>query len=76
MSGLHDELAGESTTSCKVCAFLTSLPPSLAEEWRRELALPVNIVGNTAIVRALSRRHVDVTEPSVRRHRSRHGFAG
>lgn len=67
---LHDELSA--TTPCKVCAYLETLPPSEADEWARELALPVSIVGNTAVVRALSRRKVEVTETSVRRHRNRH----
>lgn len=68
---LHDELAGTSFT-CKVCAFLTTLPPSEAVEWGRELALPVNIIGNQAVVSAIARRGIDLTEASVRRHRSRH----
>lgn len=70
MPTLHDELAV--TTGCIICNFLESLTPSAADEWRTELALPVKQVGNTAVVTALKRRNVRVTETSVRRHRSRH----
>ena len=67
---LHDELATPST--CRLCAFLAGLAPSEAAEWRAELALPVTTIGNTAVVNALIRRDVDITEASVRRHRGRH----
>jgi hypothetical protein len=70
--GLHTELTGGTVTPCKVCAYLGSLDPMLAEEWQQELALPVSEVGNTAVVTALKRRSVIVTEASVRRHRRSH----
>lgn len=72
MPSLHAELAGDSKPACKMCAYLSTLSSSEAAEWQAELALPVTVVGNTAVVNALKRRNVDVTEMSVRRHRSRH----
>lgn len=57
---------------CRLCAFIRSLDPNEASEWTRELALPVSVIGNTAVVNALLRRDYDITEASVRRHRSRH----
>lgn len=72
MPSLHDELAGASASACKVCTYLTTLPAAEAEEWTTELARPVTVVGHTAVVNALARRRIAVTETSVRRHRSRH----
>lgn len=72
MPSLHDELAGGSAPACKVCAYLGTLTPAEAGEWHAELAKPVAVIGNTAIVNALKRRGITVTETSVRRHRSRH----
>lgn len=69
---LHDELTGGSPPACKLCAYLSGLAPSEAEEWQTELREPVNVIGNTAVVRALAKRGVDLTEVSVRRHRARH----
>jgi len=69
---LHDELAGDTNVPCKVCAYLATLKAAEAAEWSRELALPINTVGNTAVVTALARRGVSVTETSVRRHRAKH----
>ena len=71
MSSLHDELSVG--PACKVCAYLSTLTPEKAHEWSAELALPVSEVGNAAVVAALTRRGVIVTETSVRRHRTRHG---
>ena len=73
MSGsLHDELAGDTNLPCKVCSYLSTLTAAEAAEWGRELALPIKVVGNTAVVIALARRGVQVTETSVRRHRAKH----
>lgn len=69
---LHARLVGRSKPACKLCAYLGDLAPSEAGEWQLELALPVSVVGNTAVVNELARLGVDVTEMSVRRHRSRH----
>lgn len=71
-SPLHAELAASNATGCKVCAFLATCLPGVAVDWQDELRLPVAVVGNTAVVSALKRRGVDVTEASVRRHRGRH----
>jgi hypothetical protein len=71
-TSLHDELIGLNDHSCKVCVFLSQLSPDLEEEWVRELALPVKEIGNTAIVRALARRGIQIDETSVRRHRRNH----
>lgn len=73
MSGLHSELAAGSAPGCKVCAFIDGLTPSEQAEWNVELALPIKVVGNLAVERALKRRGVIVTEASVRRHRRNHG---
>ena len=70
MSSLHDELAA--SVPCKVCDYLYGLLPQERDAWVAELALPVTKVGNTAVVRALARRGVTVTETSVRRHRAKH----
>ena len=69
---LHDELAAASQPSCKLCAFIALLPAAEAEEWRTELALPVQVIGNNAVLTALALRGIKVTEASIRRHRSRH----
>lgn len=71
MSVLHDELAA-GPTGCKVCTFLATLTPAEATEWQAELKLPVKVIGNTAVVLALRRRKVEVSETGVRRHRDRH----
>ena len=73
MSGrLHAELVAGTASGCKLCRFLATLPPAEAADWRAELALPVAIVGNSAIAHALGWRGVFVTEASVRRHRANH----
>lgn len=69
---LHAELAGATAPACKVCAFLSNFAPSEVAEWQVELALPINLVSNTAVVNALRRRGESITEASVRRHRSNH----
>jgi hypothetical protein len=71
MSALHDELTAGASSACKLCAFLDQ-HPATAWEWRLELANPVSIVGNTAVVKALRSRGVDIGEASVRRHRENH----
>jgi len=73
MTTLHDELADGSPAACKLCNFLGH-NPEVAEEWARELALPVTLVGNTSVVLALKRRGVNIEEASVRRHRRNHGL--
>ncbi len=70
---LHDELTRATVVPCKVCGYLATLHTAEAQDWARELALPIATVGNTAVVIALARRGVDVTETSVRRHRAKHG---
>lgn len=72
MPKLHDELAFQST-ACVLCSYLDGLDPAAAAEWRSELAQPVRVVGHTAVVNALARRNVRVSETSIRRHRRRHG---
>jgi hypothetical protein len=70
---LHDELAGDPPgNACKLCAYLASLTTAECDEWCAELSLPISVVGNTAVVRALARRGVNVSEGAVRRHRNRH----
>lgn len=69
---LHEELTAGSS-ACKVCTFLANLPESeSAAEWVTELALPATIVSHTAVMRALRKRGVEVTESSIKRHRSNH----
>ena len=72
MSTLHEELAGQSAPTCKLCAFLSGLSPAERAEWQTELELPVSIIGNIAVLNALKRRGVDIEDPSVRRHRRNH----
>lgn len=73
MTTLHDRLAGGTAkTACKLCAFLAKQTPEVVAEWQAELALPPTVVGHTAVVNELKRLKMDVTEVSVRRHRSRH----
>lgn len=72
MSSLSEELASGSAPACKVCAYIESLAFSEQKEWHDELSKPVSAVGNTAVVNALHRRGVILTEVSVRRHRTRH----
>ena len=73
MSSLHAELVGDSKGgACKVCTFLSRLDPATRAEWEQEIALPPTEVAHTAIVVALRRRMVSITEASVRRHRSDH----
>lgn len=72
MPSLFEELASGSAPACKVCAYLSNLAPSEQMEWHAELSKSVSQVGNTAVVTALARRGVRLTEVSVRRHRSRH----
>jgi hypothetical protein len=68
--GLYQELLDEGAI-CKVCSFLGKLLPTEAVEWRAALKrLPR--VANTAVVRALAKRGVTLSEASVRRHRARH----
>lgn len=75
MSTLHDELAAGSGTGCKVCHYLSGLRPADQAEWDAELRQPVKVIGNTAVVNALAKRGLDVTEAAVRRHRGRHVVA-
>lgn len=73
MFHLHDELsAATKQTGCRICAYLATLTDNERETWQSELALPVNVIGHTAVVNALRKRGVAVTETSVRRHRTRH----
>lgn len=73
MGALHEELAGETKKgACKLCTFLFSLPPASRAEWERELAQPIEEVGNSAVVVAMKRRGVGIEEASVRRHRRNH----
>jgi hypothetical protein len=72
VGSLHATLTAASKPTCKLCAYLATLSTADAAEWQAELALPVNIVGNTAVVNELARRGCDLTEMAVRRHRSRH----
>lgn len=65
-------MGGDAIPACKVCAFLKSLPLAQAAEWADEMRLPVNVIGNTAVIIALRKRDVDITEASVRRHRRYH----
>ena len=69
---LLDELAAPSSVPCKLCTFIQSRPEAEQAEWHTELSKPVTAVGNTAVVRALRRRLVELDEHSVRRHRERH----
>lgn len=71
-SKLEDELVGLTANPCKLCVFLSGLAPEEAADWHRLLRYSVRQVGNTAVVRALARRNVDINERSVRRHRSKH----
>jgi uroporphyrinogen-III synthase len=72
VSTLHEELTASPVSACKLCQFLRTLPLYQQAEWQREMQLPVREVGNEAIVRALTKRGVDLSEVSVRRHRKRH----
>lgn len=63
---------GGGDPACKVCAFLTTLPPAQAQEWQDEMRLPVTVISHMSVMRALGRRDVDITEASVRRHRRHH----
>ena len=72
MSGLHEELAGDSVPACKLCAYLNTIPLTVLTEWVAELALPVTVIANIAVVNALRLRGVSLTEASVRRHRANH----
>ena len=69
---LHEELASGSLPACLLCRYMTTLAPSEQTEWTVELREPVTVVGNTAVVKALKRRGVDISEAAVRRHRSNH----
>jgi hypothetical protein len=69
---LHDELAEQRPSACKICTYLDTLPFGEADEWERELSLPVSEIGNMSVVSALRRRGVLVEETSVRRHRRNH----
>jgi hypothetical protein len=74
-SPLHAELmAGSTSTACKMCQYIARLDPDWADEWVIELALPVDVIGHGAVVKALRLRGVPITEASVRRHRSGHGI--
>ena len=72
MSGLHEELTGDSAPACKLCVFVAALDAFSRSEWQRELALPVTVIANVAVVNALKRRGTELTEASVRRHRANH----
>jgi len=72
LGDLHGELTSGSAPACKVCAYMCTLAPSEAAEWNTELSLPVGVVSNAVVVRALARRGVDLQEASVRRHRTNH----
>lgn len=72
MVSLHSELTSPALNACKLCVYFGTLAPETAEEWAAELAQPVSVVGNTAVVNALQRRGVLVSESAVRRHRARH----
>lgn len=73
MSTLHAELVAEGPpTACRICAFISTLSPVEAADWANELRLPVSVVSNVAVVRALRKRGINLAETSVRRHRSNH----
>ena len=74
MSSLREELEGGSAPACKLCAFLSDVDMDVEDpaEWKRELARPVTVVANIAVVRALKRRGIALSEASVRRHRMNH----
>jgi hypothetical protein len=69
---LHEELAGSSAPACRICAYLATLTYAEADEWARELSKSIEVIANVAVVRALKRRGVELTEASVRRHRENH----
>lgn len=69
---LAEELQAGTSSACKLCSYLTTLTTAEAGDWQEQLRRPVNQIGHTAVVTALKRRGVDLTEVSVRRHRSRH----
>lgn len=71
-SKLHEELAGGSVPSCKVCAYLATLPAEQATEWQHEMALPISVIRHQAILTALRNRGLELEETSVRRHRRNH----
>ena len=67
---LVNELEQSTASGCRLCLYLDSLEDR--EEWDSALAQPVTKVGNTAVVKALRKRGVVLTEASVRRHRVNH----
>lgn len=69
---LHEELQAGSQSACILCKFLAGESDKDLAEWWTELRLPVREVANMAVVRALKRRGVEITEASVRRHRENH----
>ena len=73
MTSLHAELVEETKGgACRVCTYVLGLPPLDQAVWTTEIALPLTIVSHMALVVALKRRGVSITEASVRRHRSNH----
>lgn len=66
---IRDELVAGTATGCKLCAFISVQDEDAQGEWRAALALPVKVVGNLSVVRALARRGLAIDEASVRRHR-------
>ena len=72
MAGLREELTGGGIAQCRLCQFLRTLESPDADEWRAVLREPVSVIAHTSVVTALTRRGVDITETSVRRHRARH----
>ncbi len=66
------ELTAGSTTGCKLCAYLDTIPAQDRVEWDEALALPVQKVNHTTVVAVLRRRGVTLSEASVRRHRRNH----
>lgn len=67
---LHERLVGRTHPSCKICAFLATLPSYDYEAWRNELTDAR--IGHEAFVNELAMWDCQVTEASVRRHRATH----
>jgi hypothetical protein len=71
--GLHEELVGGRKITCSLCLYLSQCDPEFRTMWNSELTLPVSVVSNVAVVKALAERKWPIDEASVRRHRKNHG---
>lgn len=67
------ELQAPGKNPCKLCTFMLTLDEADRKELADNLALPVTVVGNKAVVAFMGRRGITLDETSVRRHRSNHG---